>query len=207
MADAHADRKRRAWWLKQLHTWHWVSSACCLAGLLLFAITGITLNHARSIESTASTEHRSGTLSASALAALQAAEGRDELPDTVVQDIRRVIDVRVPPVSPEWSDDEAYLGLPRPGGDAWLTIDRADGALTYEATDRGWVAWANDLHKGRHAGPAWAVFLDVFAVACLVFAITGLFLLKLHAARRAATWPMVGFGLLLPLLIVLFLIH
>lgn len=207
MADAHADRKRRAWWLKQLHTWHWVSSAVCLAGLLLFAITGITLNHARSIESTASTEHRSGTLGASALAELQATGGRGALPDAVLQDIRRAIDVRVKPVSPEWSDDEAYLGLPRPGGDAWLTIDRADGAITYENTDRGWVTWANDLHKGRNAGVAWSVFLDVFAVACLVFAISGLFLLKLHAARRAATWPMVGFGLLLPLLIVLFLIH
>lgn len=207
MADAHADRKRRAWWLKQLHTWHWVSSAVCLAGLLLFAITGITLNHARSIESTASTEHRSGTLGAGALAALKATGGRGALPEAVTQDIRRAIGIKVGQAVPEWSDDEAYLGLPRPGGDSWLTVDRADGAITYETTDRGWVAWANDLHKGRNAGLAWSAFLDVFAVACLVFAISGLFLLKLHASRRAATWPMVGFGLLLPLLIVLFLIH
>jgi uncharacterized protein len=207
MADAPADRKRRAWWLKQLHTWHWVSSAACLAGLLLFAITGITLNHARSIESTASTEHRSATLGAAALASLQSTGGRGALPEAVAREIRRAIGVKVSSIAPEWSDDEAYVALPRPGGDAWLTVGRADGAITYEATDRGWVAWANDLHKGRNAGTAWAVFLDAFAVACLVFAISGLLLLKLHAARRAATWPMVGFGLLLPLLIVLFLIH
>jgi hypothetical protein len=32
---------RRAFWLKHLHQWHWVSSAACLVGMLLFAITGI----------------------------------------------------------------------------------------------------------------------------------------------------------------------
>ena len=41
---------RRAYWLKTLHEWHWVSSALCLLGMLLFAITGFTLNHAADIE-------------------------------------------------------------------------------------------------------------------------------------------------------------
>ncbi|RYF64265.1 MAG: hypothetical protein EOO29_42660, partial [Comamonadaceae bacterium] len=36
----------RAFWLKQLHTWHWISAALSLGGMLLFAITGFTLNHA-----------------------------------------------------------------------------------------------------------------------------------------------------------------
>src|SRR3546814_20833861 len=43
-------KSRRAFWLKQLHTWHWMSSAISLIGLLLFAITGFTLNHAADIE-------------------------------------------------------------------------------------------------------------------------------------------------------------
>src|SRR5690554_7268741 len=38
-------------WLGTLRQWHWVSSALCLAGMLLFAVTGITLNHAGVIES------------------------------------------------------------------------------------------------------------------------------------------------------------
>ena len=41
----------RAAWLKQLHQWHWISSAICLIGMILFAVTGITLNHAADIES------------------------------------------------------------------------------------------------------------------------------------------------------------
>jgi len=107
----------------------------------------------------------------------------------------------------EWSPDEIYLSLPRPGGDAWLRIDRATGELEYERTDRGWVSYLNDLHKGRHTGTAWSWFLDVFALACGVFSVTGLFILKMHAANRPTTWPLVGAGLVIPLLLAILFIH
>ena len=32
------DHRRRSFWLKTLHEWHWVSSALCLLGMLLFAV-------------------------------------------------------------------------------------------------------------------------------------------------------------------------
>ena len=65
---------------------------------------------------------------------------------------------------------------------------------SYEVTDRGWIAYLNDLHKGRHTGAAWSWFLDVFAVAAIVFCVSGLLLLQLHSKRRPATWPVVGLG-------------
>jgi uncharacterized protein len=34
----------------------------------------------------------------------------------------------------EWSADEIYLSMPRPGGDGWLSIDRAGGAAKYESS-------------------------------------------------------------------------
>src|SRR3546814_5708956 len=43
-------KSRKAFWLKHLHMWHWMSSAISLIGLLLLAITGLTLNHAADIE-------------------------------------------------------------------------------------------------------------------------------------------------------------
>jgi hypothetical protein len=107
----------------------------------------------------------------------------------------------------EWSADEIYLPMPRAGGDAWLRLSLSDGEVEYENTDRGWISYLNDLHKGRHTGVAWSWFIDVFALACLVFSITGLFILKMHAANRAATWPMVGLGLLIPTLLALLFIH
>ncbi|MBL8445053.1 MAG: PepSY-associated TM helix domain-containing protein, partial [Zoogloeaceae bacterium] len=47
------NHKRRAVWLRTLHQWHWISSAICLFGMFLFAVTGITLNHAGAIEARA----------------------------------------------------------------------------------------------------------------------------------------------------------
>ena len=79
--------------------------------------------------------------------------------------------------------------------------------MEYERTERGWISYFNDLHKGRNAGPAWGWFIDLFAVACIVFTATGLFLLQLHARQRRSTWPLVALGLLIPALLALLFIH
>ncbi len=203
------DPQRRAFWLKTLHEWHWISSAVCLIGLLLFSVTGITLNHAGQIESTPRVTTRQDVLPPSLVRHLDAERSGDDapLPATVVDWLSSELAVSARERAAEWSDDEVYVSLPRPGGDAWLSIDRASGEIEYERTDRGWIAWLNDLHKGRNTGAAWGWFIDVFALASLVFTITGLCLLQMHAGRRPATWPMVGLGLVLPLLLMLLFIH
>lgn len=206
---AHRAGPRRAFWLKQLHQWHWISSALCLVGMLLFAITGFTLNHAGQIEATAQTVHRNAQLPAPLLTMLA---GEDErkgaaLPQAVANWVDGALDVSVTGRSSDWSSDDIYVSMPRPGGDAWLSIDRETGKVEYERTTRGAIAYLNDLHKGRHAGAAWGWFIDVFALACVIFAVTGLLLLKMHAAQRGATWPLVAFGLLLPLVLALIFIH
>jgi hypothetical protein len=107
----------------------------------------------------------------------------------------------------EWSAQEIYLALPRPGGDAWLSVDLASGEARYERTDRGWISYLNDLHKGRNTGAVWSLFLDAFAIACVVFCITGLVLLQLLSNGRPSTWPLVGLGLVIPALLAIFFIH
>jgi hypothetical protein len=199
----------RAFWMRQLYQWHWISSALCLIGLLLFALTGITLNHARQIEATPQVVDRTVTLPPALRAMVAGEDARKAapLPGAVVDWLDDTLATRVAGRAGEWSADEIYLSLPRPGGDGWLSIDRASGEVDYEVTRRGAVAYLNDLHKGRNAGPVWGWFIDVFALACLVFSITGLFLLKFHAARRRSTWPLVALGLVLPLLLALIFIH
>lgn len=202
---------RRAYWLKTLYAWHWISSALCLIGMLLFAITGITLNHAADIEARPRTHNAQAQLPAPLLAQLQALasqaeEGADPppaIPRAAQQWARQQLQADVRHSTPEWSADELYVALPRPGGDAWLRIDLTHGEAEYERTDRGWVSYFNDLHKGRHTGVAWSWFLDIFAVACLVFCLSGLFILYMHGARRPLTWPLVALGLVLPALLAL----
>ena len=134
-------------------------------------------------------------------------QGDAPLPASVAGWLGDQLALRLSRRAGEWSADEVYVSLPAPGEDAWLSIDRETGAVEYERTVRGWISYFNDLHKGRNSGPAWGWFIDLFAVACLVFCITGLFLLQMHARQRCMTWPLVGLGLLLPLLIALLLIH
>ncbi|QDX27503.1 hypothetical protein FPZ54_16835 [Sphingomonas suaedae] len=207
---ARAKRSRKAFWLKQLHTWHWISSAISLVGLLLFAVTGFTLNHAADIEGSPQTVERTGQLPAPLLAAIRpddAPDAKKPLPPEVADWVEGNLDVPRARADAEWSADEIYLALPRPGGDGWVAIDRASGAITTESTSRGWIAWLNDLHKGRNSGIVWKWFIDIFVLACIVFSLTGLVLLQMHAKNRPSTWPLVGAGLVIPAILAIFFIH
>lgn len=202
-------RSSRAFWMRHLHRWHWISSAISLIGMILFAVTGITLNHAADIPATPQVTERSAVMPPSlreTLASLTV-EDRAPLPPALREWVRGALGVRAGATEAEWSEDEIYLSLPRPGGDASLTIDRASGEAVYERTTRGTIAFLNDLHKGRHAGVAWSWFIDVFAAACVIFCVTGLVLLWLHAGTRPSTWPMVGLGLVVPALLIILFIH
>lgn len=209
---ARSAGRGRAYWLKTLHQWHWISAATCLLGMLLFSATGITLNHAAQIDAEPRVTTRTLQLPAEVRQQLAdsapAADARSApLTTAAAQWLSQRLGADVEGRDAEWSDDEVYVSMPRPGGDAWLRIDRESGAVEYEHTDRGWISYLNDLHKGRHTGVAWSWFIDVFAVACLLFSITGLFILKLHAAQRPTTWPLVALGLVIPLLLALLFIH
>jgi len=202
-------KSRKAFWLKQLHMWHWMSSAISLIGLLLFAITGFTLNHAADIEGSPVVAEKAAQMPPALLTRLKAATPAAEkapLPADVAKWVEDSFPVKASGEA-EWSADEVYLPAPRPGGDAWVAIDLATGEASSEITSRGWISYLNDLHKGRNSGGEWSLFIDVFAFACLIFAITGLVLLWLHSAKRKSTWPLVGLGLALPAAIAIIFIH
>lgn len=206
-------RVRRAVWLRTLHQWHWISSALCLAGMLLFAITGITLNHSGAIEARPQITARQAALPDALLGALREqaetlGDGTEAvLPAAAAGWVVDAFGVRVGDRLAEWSVDQIYLALPRPGGDAWLRFDLRAAEAEYELTDRGWIAWLNDLHKGRNSGAAWSLFIDLFAAACVVFSLTGLLILQVHAGNRRAVWPVTGLGLVIPLLLIILFIH
>lgn len=212
MSAHQAAHASRAVWLKHLHQWHWISSAMCLMGMFLFAITGITLNHASQIEAKPTIERLQATAPAALVAQLRSyAEEHDgakePLPAAAEQWLQDTWKVQAGGRAAEWAVDEIYLAMPRAGGDAWVRIELEGGGAEYEKTDRGWISWLNDVHKGRNTGAAWNWFIDIFAVMCLVFCITGFLILKFHAANRPFTWPMVGLGVLIPIVIALLFIH
>jgi len=200
---------RRSFWIRQITLWHWVSSGVCLGAMLLFTITGVTLNHASEIDASPTVRQQQVALPPTLARVLagQKAEGKHPIPGAVATWLAERFSVRTMADVAEWSDADVYVSLPRPGGDAWISIDRATGVAKFETTDRGWISYLNDLHKGRNTGRGWQVFIDVVAAACLIFSITGIVLLQTHAAKRPATWPLVTLGVLAPILMMLFLVH
>ncbi|PHY21256.1 PepSY-associated TM helix domain-containing protein [Caulobacter sp. BP25] len=204
-----ADQHRRSFWLKQLHQWHWISAAVSLVGMLLFAITGITLNHAGQIEAEPKVVSRKATLPPELMAVLAKGpeEGKRPLPVQLEPFLDKTVGADVAGREGEWSPEEVYVALARPGGDAWLSIDRETGAIEHEKTTRGVISLLNDLHKGRNSGKAWSWFIDIFAVACVIFTVTGLILLQFHARARPLTWPLVGLGLAAPVILVILFVH
>ncbi len=200
---------QRAFWLKQLHTWHWVSAALSLTGMLLFAITGITLNHAGQITAATTRAERQASLPPELHRQLRqwSIDTEDPLPDALTHWTQKTFGINVAGRPTETGPDEIYIDLPMPGGDSALLIERETGTAFYQTTRRGVIAYLNDLHKGRNTGRVWSWFIDILASCCIIFTLTGLALLVLHGRKRPATWPVTSFSLLLPLLVVLLFMH
>ena len=204
--------RKKAFWTKQFYLWHWVSSAICLVAMVLFAITGITLNHAGQIKADPVIIEKTAMLPSELVEQIafrdsQQSDEKKPLPKDVRQWINHELDLGIGGKAYEWSEVDIYLDLPRPGGDAWMSIDRETGEVIYEKTTRGVVAYLNDLHKGRNTGPEWILYMDIFSIACVVFCLTGLVLLWVHAKRRPSTWPLVAAGFILPLIVLIVYVH
>lgn len=202
------DSRARMQLYRTTHLWHWISAAICFAALTLFTVTGITLNHASAIGADPVVETGSAQLPDELRAELQKHSDAAGQNATVFIDwAEGAFDLSLRGATAEWSPEELYLSAPGPGRDAWVSIDVASGAAKFEATDRGWVAYFNDLHKGRNTGITWIIFIDIVAVAVLFFSITGLILLWIQARQRTSTWPLVGGGVAIVVVLMIFLAH
>ncbi|HEU4779653.1 MAG TPA: PepSY-associated TM helix domain-containing protein [Steroidobacteraceae bacterium] len=202
------DPRRRMQLYRTMHLWHWISAAICFAALTLFTVTGITLNHASAIGAEPSVSSGGAQIPERLRTLLEASAPESSAPPADIASwAEDEFKISLADATVEWSEEELYLSAPGPGRDAWVSIDRASGETKFEATDRGWIAYFNDLHKGRNTGIAWTIFIDVVAVAILFFSLTGLVLLWIQARQRTSTWPLVGGGIAIVAALMLFFAH
>lgn len=195
---------------RQVRTIHWMSGAVCLVGMILFASTGITLNHAGILS--AKPKVIDGEVLLPEEMALQLQEAVEDgtslpLPKDIARHLKSETGFDLVGRSGEWTEYDINISLARPGGDAWVSIDRETGDVLFERTNRGVIAYLNDLHKGRNTGLAWTLFLDLFAIGVIVFSATGLWLLQMQSARRNSTWPLTAAGFALPVILLLIFVH
>lgn len=174
-------------WARLLHTY---LSMAGLGTLLFFSATGLTLNHPGWSFGTRRHEERlQGQLDAALLAAGRDEGAVDRL--AVAESLRRlhgvtglVDDFRV-------DDDEVSVAFKGPGFSADAVVARKTGKYRLTVMREGWVALVNDLHKGRHTGPGWALLIDVAAVLLVLVSATGLWLM-LHVRRRRTAGLVAG---------------
>lgn len=173
----------------------------------MFAVTGITLNRADLIKSDAQVKHWEKPLPDDLPTLSEEQLKHKQLPPSWRAWLSKQTGYRMGGYKQEWEDGEIYIAMPSPGADAWLSVDTAAKSVTFESRSRGAIAFLNDLHKGRHTGEIWRWFIDIFALACVIFSATGLFLLMYYQKQRRSTWAFACTGLVIPLVLILLFIH
>ena len=139
-------------------------------------------------------------------------DGEDDLS---VQKLRKLIAKQTPGAKAEIAvirngdveEFEVVVVFQGAGYVADVLVDRETGRFDGLQTTSGVWTVMNDLHKGRNTGTPWRWFIDVFSIACVVFCLTGLWLLIKHSRTRPSTWPLVGLGLVIPVLLAILFVH
>jgi uncharacterized protein len=82
--------------------------------------------------------------------------------------------------------DQIQVTFAVPGKRTVVTIHRADGKSEVESETRGFLGKIDDLHKGFDSGRLWYWIIDISAVILIISSLTGMItLLALRARRRS----------------------
>ena len=171
-------KRKLAEWSRWLHIY---LSMFSFVIVLFFAVTGLTLNHLDWFPEKESLDEVDGKLDASWV------NGSDT---TLVKKMEIVELFRakygVNGLLNDFRIDETEVSVSfqGPGYTADVFIDRSKG--TFHLTERslGFVAWINDLHKGRDTGQGWKWVIDFSAIFMSLISLTGIILLLFLKKKR-----------------------
>lgn len=157
---------------RQSRLWHGYLSAFAFLALIFFAGTGLLLNHP---EWTAAKGERPSqditlTLAPAELAAAKAAADPGRALAAAIGRHTRLLGAYQ---SGEVADGEAMLRLEGPRGATDVTVDTANGAAEVSVQHARLVDTLDDLHRGKNAGLAWRLIIDLTAAAVLALSIVG----------------------------------
>lgn len=158
---------------------HVYVSMALLSLMIFFSITGITLNHPQWFAELEAEVVAADFSIPDELLPLQA-QGK------LINYLQEAGHIKGSKLSVEREDEELFISDKGPGRYLSLTIDLASGEAFIEATDYGYWALFNDLHKGRNSGDFWRFIIDLSAVLMILFSLTG-FVLALAQRRMVRT--------------------
>jgi len=184
---SHVWRRRVAKSSRWLHIY--LSMFSCVV-VLFFAATGLTLNHPEWFADHEVTTMTSGQLDLR----WTSTSTTDVAKLEVVEYLRRAHALSGAVTDFIVDDTDASVSLAGPGYVADVRIDRDTGRYDLMETRLGFVAIANDLHKGRDTGPAWKVTIDIAAILLSLISLTGLVLLYFMHRHKLTGYLLVGLG-------------
>ncbi len=181
-ARGSTDRAKRATnrWARWVHVY---ASMVAFVIVLFFGITGITLNHP---EWTFGDDVETTTTTGDLPVATTLADGSVNYL-AISEYVRESYGVTGHVDSFDVTNGEGSIAYKNPGYAADVFFDVDTGEFTLTVAQQGWVAVANDLHKGRDAGTAWKWVIDIAAGFLVVISLTGLTMqFFLRKRRRSA---------------------
>jgi len=186
MLNKNSGVKRKGAFNRLMRVAHTYSAMWVLLLLLFFSVTGITLNHPEWQSQLGATQSISvyplpETLRTWPTVAEQATY-TDALATWLLgQGVKAVS------WQSRFDSDEFTLELnfKRPAGYALAIVDFKHQEIELEQKFSGYLALLNDLHKGRDSGLLWRWLIDITAIACLFFALTGFYLLLKMPSKKS----------------------
>jgi hypothetical protein len=156
--------------------------------VLLFAMTGLTLNH----DDFGLSQPTITTSTIAVPAALL------EHPDqsALGEHLRGALGLRSPVTDYHEDPDQIQVTFAAPGHRTVVTVNRAQRDAAVEAETRGLLGKLDDLHKGFDSGPLWYWTIDLVAILLSLSALTGMVTLVSFRARRRGGFIVAGLGAL-----------
>lgn len=169
--------------MRALHTY---SAMWVLLLLLFFSVTGITLNHPDWQSKWGARQQLQQLPLPEPLQHWPLTTQQQEYATTLVDWLQRTQGVAGISWQARFDSDEQTLELSfkRPAGFAVALVDFSAAEIELEQQFNGYLALANDLHKGRDSGALWKALIDITAIACLLFALTGFYLLLKMPSKK-----------------------
>ena len=177
-----------------LHSW---LSMVSLLVVLFFAVTGLTLNHQDwTFGQQPTTNTVTGQLPAGST------NGTEPNFLAISEYLRSSQDVSGQITDYGVDGDAGRLSYQGPGYAADVRFSVSAGSYNLTTTRYGLVAFANELHQGRHTSEAWSVVIDASAILLAAIALTGLVLQLLIQRRRRTALVLLGAGVLITVVLV-----
>lgn len=155
---------------RQARLWHGWLSALAFLALMFFAATGLLLNNEDWLKAEAEKRVQTVTFTPADLARAQAARNPDRaLAGLVVQRLGLRGEIQ----RPRPGDRPGVVKVRGVTGGAEIALDRTAGKARVKTEKLGAVATLKNLHKGKNAGPAWRLLIDLVSITVLCLSLIG----------------------------------